>query len=180
MERSMAMSMGMATGLMVGLILVIVLLKFANKDKKVKTEYDERQKAIKNKGYVFGFYTMVGLLAIESIMSMAEISIPIPGFAVFFADIIVGITVMCGYAVWNGVYWGMNNDPKRYAIVFSIAIFLNIIPIASGIISGSFSVNADPMDSLPLYNVLVLAMFAVLLMIMLIRYIADKLDEKEG
>ncbi len=180
MERSMAMSMGMVAGLMVGIILVIVLLKFANKDKKVKTEYDERQTAIKNKGYVFGFYTMVGLLAIESLMSMAEISFPIPGFAVFFADIIVGITVMCGYAVWNGVYWGMNNDPKRYAIIFALAIFLNIIPIASGIISGRFSINADPSDSLPLYNVLVLAMFAVLLVIMLIRYIADKLDEKEG
>ncbi|MBR6390441.1 MAG: hypothetical protein IKS16_03770, partial [Lachnospiraceae bacterium] len=73
-----------------------------------------------------------------------------------------------------------NNDPKRYAIVFSIAIFLNIIPIASGIISGRFSINADPMYSLPLYNVLVLAMFAVLLMIMLIRYIADRMSREEG
>ena len=180
MDRSMAMSMGMAVGLMVGIILVIILLKFANKDKKIKTEYDERQKAIKNKGYVIGFYTMVGLLAIESLASVAGFSFPVPGFAVYFADIIIGVTVMCGYAIWNGVYWGMNNDPKRYAIIFAIAIALNIIPIVGGIKGGHSLMSADPLDSLPLFNVIVLAMFAVILVIMLIRYIADKLEDKEG
>ena len=38
-----AKGIGFITGLIVGLILVVILFKYANTDKKIKTEYDERQ-----------------------------------------------------------------------------------------------------------------------------------------
>ena len=44
-------SVGMAIGLMVGLVISVILLKVANKDHKVKSQYDERQEMIKGKGW---------------------------------------------------------------------------------------------------------------------------------
>ncbi len=169
---------GLVVGIMVGLILVVILLKFANKDKKVKTEYDERQQTIKNKGYVIGFYSMVTVLAIEALWSLTGLDFPLPDFSMYFATILIGVTVMCGYAIWNGVYWGMNNDPKRYAIIFAVAIALNIIPIVGGIMRGDF-LGANPIDSLPILNIMVLAMFAILLVVMLIKYLVDKTSREE-
>ena len=174
----MGIMAGLAVGLMVGLVLVVVLLKFANKDKKVKTEYDERQQTIKNKGYVIGFYSMVTALAIEALWSITGYGFPLPDFAMYFATIMIGVTVMGGYAIWNGVYWGMNNDPKRYAIIFAIAIVLNLIPVIGGIARGDFLGN-NTVDSLPILNIMVLIMFVVLLVIMLIKYLVDKLDREE-
>ena len=49
-------SAGLAIGIMVGLIIAVILLKVSNRDKKTMTEYDERQKAIRGKAYMFGFY----------------------------------------------------------------------------------------------------------------------------
>ena len=178
MERNTALMFGLAVGLMVGLVLVVILLKFANKDKKIKTEYDERQKEIKNKGYVIGFYTTVAMLAVESLWSITGIEFPIPEFAVYFLDIIVGVTTMCAYSIWNGVYCGLNNDKKRYGIIFAIAIALNLIPVINGAIRGDFLSN-DPIESLPIFNIIVLAMFVVLLGVMLIRALVDKTSAGE-
>ena len=178
MSRTEGLMMGIILGLIVGVILVVILLKFANKDKKVKSEYDERQKEIKNKGYVVGFYSMVALLGIESLWSITGREFPLPDFAVFFATLIFGLTVMCGYAIWNGVYWGMNNDKKRYGIIFAIAIVLNIIPIVHGAASGNL-LSRDPFESLALFNVIVVIMMAVILIELLIRWIVDKCAGEE-
>ena len=46
---------GFAVGITVGVILVMVLLKMSNTDKKIKTEYDERQERIRGKAYKYAF-----------------------------------------------------------------------------------------------------------------------------
>ena len=178
MDRNSGLMFGLAIGLMVGLVLVVILLKFANKDKKVKTEYDERQKEIRNKGYVIGFYTTIAMLSIESIWSITGYGFPIPEYSVFFLDIIVGLTTMCAYSIWNGVYWGLNNDKKRYGIIMVIAIILNLIPVINGAIRGDF-LSSDPVESLPIFNIIVLVMFVVLLAVMLIRALVDKSCREE-
>ena len=50
---------GFVIGLIVGIILVMVLIKMANKDRRIKTEYDERQEKIRGKAYKYAFYTMI-------------------------------------------------------------------------------------------------------------------------
>ena len=52
-------SFGLPVGIMVGLVLVVILLKYINRDKKLKTEYDERQKIARGRSYMFGFYALV-------------------------------------------------------------------------------------------------------------------------
>ncbi len=48
-------SAGMAMGLMVGLVIAVILLKVANKDHKLKTQYDERQELVKGKAINIAF-----------------------------------------------------------------------------------------------------------------------------
>ena len=174
MERTQGLALGVVIGLIIGFILVVVFLKFANKDNKAKTEYDERQKVIRGKGYMAGFYTLVVLLAIETIWSIAGYEFPLPSYLVYFSSIIIGITVMCAYDIWNGVYWGMNNDPKRYAIVFIFAIILNLIPVFGAMRKGGIDFS-DPISTLPMLNVIVLIMFVVIFAVMLIRKLFDRL-----
>ena len=65
-----AQGFGFIVGLIVGLILVVILFKYANTDKKVKTEYDERQEKVRGKAYMYAFYTA---LIVEALLSMASI-----------------------------------------------------------------------------------------------------------
>ena len=172
MGKTQGLALGVVTGLIIGFILVVVFLKFANKDNKAKTEYDERQKVIRGKGYMAGFYTFVVLLAIETIWSIAGYEFPLPDYLVYFSSIIIGITVMCAYDIWNGVYWGMNNDRKKYAIIIIIGLILNIFPIASALVSGQL-LSKDPAEALPWMNVIVIAMFIIIGIVALIRKLVD-------
>ena len=173
MDRGTGMAFGMAVGLMAGLILVVILLKFANRDKKIRTEYDERQKNIRNKGYVVGFYSLVAVLAVESLWAVTGIGFPLPDFVMYFAAIIIGVTVVCAYSIWNGVYWGMNNDPRRYAVIWVVALALNAFPVIHAVRNGSLT-SADPYDALPWYNIIVIAMFVIIGAVALIRKLADR------
>ena len=46
-------SVGLAVGVLVGLVIAVILLRYMNRDHKVRTEYDEMQKAIRNRGSSF-------------------------------------------------------------------------------------------------------------------------------
>ena len=54
-----AKGMGFIAGLIVGLVLVVIIFRIANTDKKIKSEYDERQLRIRGKAYKYAFYTML-------------------------------------------------------------------------------------------------------------------------
>ena len=42
-----AMAAGIPVGIAVGIILVVIILRYINRNKKITTEYDERQKQIR-------------------------------------------------------------------------------------------------------------------------------------
>ena len=50
---------GLAVGILVGLIIAAVLIVIANKNRKFKTEYDERQLKVRGDAYRYAFYTVV-------------------------------------------------------------------------------------------------------------------------
>ena len=178
MTREMILAMAVVIGLMVGAVICLIMFRFVNKDKKIKTEYDERQKELRGIGYTIGFYSMVAYFAVESLLSIAGIVLPLPEYIVDFIGIIFGLTVMCVYSIWHGVYWGINSDIKRYRVVLPLVCVLNIIPVVSAAIQGGFD-STSSVDSLPLLNVIVLLMMAVVFITFLIRKIADKNSAEE-
>lgn len=178
MTRAEGLTAGVVVGIIFGLILCVVLFRFANKDKKIKTEYDERQKEIRGRGYTIGFYTMVGLLAVESLWSMSGNSFPLPDYIMFFLTVITGVTVVCVHSIWKGVYWGINSNPKRYILIMIAAFLLNLIPVAGTLASGGLTLS-DPFDTLPMLNLIVLIMLFIVGVELIIKSILDRKSPEE-
>jgi len=153
-------SFGMIFGLMVGLVIAVILLKFSNKDHKFKTQYDERQEFIKGRGYKYSFYTLLYLEALLAVLEVGDISFGIERYLVHFVVILISLAVLCVHSIWNGTYWGLNNNRKRYTAIIAIAIVLNLIPVIAAIANGSLS--REGFNSLPLLNVIVLIWMGVI------------------
>ena len=171
-EMSIAASVGVPVGIMVGLILCVIWFKFANNNKKVKTDYDERQEMIRNRGYKYAFYTVLFYEALLMILAIGRIELPMSSYAVHFLGIILGCIVLCEYCVWKDAYWGLNNNRKRYIIIFAFTAALNVIPIAGGIAGGTLI--EDGKIGMPMLNIMVLVMLAVVCITMVIKQIRDK------
>ena len=156
-------------GIVVGLILVAGLLRFANTNRKQKTEYDERQKEVRGRGYMFGFYTLLIYEALMMFLTLDGIELPIKPHILHFFGIILGGMVLATYCIWKDAYWGLNNNLKRYAIVFLATAALNAIPIIASVKGGKL----DLMDG-PVLNLICLVMLGVLGIELLIKYLTDK------
>ncbi len=171
-------SAGMAMGLMVGLVIAVILLKVANKDHKLKTQYDERQELVKGKGYKYSFYTMMCVEVVLMLLDMAGISFPIESYLIHTCTLLLGCLVLCVHSIWNGAYWGLNNNHKRYAIIIVVAVILNIIPVAAAIAHNSLS--GTGIDSIPILNIIVLVWMAMIGIAALAKKIIDgKAAEEE-
>ncbi len=168
----MIRSAGFMIGLVIGLILVVVLLRFANYNKRVKTEYDERQKEIRGKAYQYGFYAMMIYECIMIAVRLGGVSLPVEPYVLHFAGIVFGGMVLSGYSIWKDAYWGMNNDRKRYAIIFLVTAALNAIPVVA-------SVKAGNLSGAPIMNVICLIMLGFLGAELLIKHLMDKGGEEE-
>ncbi len=160
---------GITAGVLVGILISIVIFRFANTDKKIKTSYDERQEAIRNLAYKYAFYTVLFYECVMLIFGIAGVELPIPDYAVHFLGIILGSTVLGVYCVYRDAFWGLNNSPKRYFISFAIILILNIIPVAGAAATGTLISDGQLMS--PVINIMVILM----LFVMLISFIVKRL-----
>ncbi len=159
MERSI----GMATGICFGLLVAVILIKLLNKDKKVKAEYDERQRQIRGRSYMFAFYSTVITEALMMLLSMGGFlkTLPVEEYVFHGASMFVGLMVLCIHSVWNGAYWGLNNNIKKYYITFIVLFIFNLMPFI-GLIRGGLIIENGYIVNFPFLNCLVLIMYVVL------------------
>lgn len=173
-----AQGFGFIVGIIVGIILVVILFKYANTNNKIKTEYDERQEKVRGKGYMYAFYTALIVQAIMVLASICKIEIPVEDYILHFAGILFGCLTLGIYCTWNNVYWGLNNDHRRYGLVFAIAIIINIIAIVGPAISGMlFEENGK--IGLPALNIMVIFMLSVYGIVYLVRKAIDAKKDTE-
>ena len=177
MSRNIGMSAGMAVGILFGLVLAILLVRMANSNKKFKTEYDERQLLARGNAYRYAFYTVVIYEAALAVLAVGEIPLPISGYLLHFAGILLGCLVLSGYSIWKDAWWGINNNRKRYAIVFIVCALLNIIPVIGALKNGSM-VQEGQLTS-PFLNVMVCFMLLVVGIELLVKNMLDKRAGKE-
>ena len=168
-------SIGVVSGIMIGLIICVILFKFANRDHKAKTEYDERQQEIRGKGYQTAFYAAMILEAVMTVLYFGNLPLPFEPYMAHAAVIFISSTVLACYLVWHGAYWGLNNDRRRYYIVLSVTVILNALPVIMTAVSGGLM--EDGKFSSVCINLLVLVMLAMIGIVMLLR---DYLDKKEA
>ncbi|GAA2872767.1 DUF6442 family protein [Lactobacillus intestinalis] len=112
------------------LILVITYFVLFSKRSKTKLKWDERQEAVRNRGFKYGFTTMtiyncliLWLLKIFNLKLSYDFLLIMP--------IMVGITVFSVYSIINGAYFSLNqNNLKRDAIIY---LAVGIIELYMGI-----------------------------------------------
>ncbi len=163
---------GILAGVIVGLIIVMVFFKLSNSNKKMKTEYDERQQLVHGKAYKAAFYSFIVYEFLMMLIGVSEIELPVESHILHFGSIILSCTVLACYNIWHGAYWGLNNNRKRYAILFLVAAVINSIPVIAALKSGDILGTA-------LINLAVLVMMLVLSVLLLIKQVAGKEDDEE-
>ena len=147
----MSYELGVVAGAMITIVgvavILIVILKYANRDNKARTEYDERQKIAIGEGYKYAFWTLCGLLVlVQMYKTLAEsfgtdYLAKTPFGVIAFAMIIISIMVFCVYCIFKGAYWGMNNNKKSYVIIIGGIGILNLIISISSMVRGDFVVD---------------------------------------
>lgn len=168
---------GALVGMLVGVVLVIIASKIANKDKKVKTEYDERQKALRGEGYKYGFYAMFIYAAINTIVGISGTTLPIEPAILGFSYIFVGAIVDIGYCIFHDCYWGLNNNRSKWLVVMAIAGLLNLVAVIMAVKEGAF-IN-EGMISTPGINLLCAILLLTLTVCVLIKSVIDKKEANE-
>ena len=177
MSRNIGISAGLAVGILFGLIIAILLVRMANTNKKYKTEYDERQLRVRGDAYRYAFYTVVIYEAILAVLAVGDITLPIQGYLVHFAGILLGCLVLSGYSIWKDAWWGINNNRKRYAVIFIICAVLNLIPVIGSIATGTLMQEGQLMS--PFLNVMVCIMLLLVGIELLVKNLMDKNSGKE-
>ena len=170
-------SFGYVIGILVGLVIAVILLKYGNTNHRYKTQYDERQKEFRGKAYQYGFYTLLIFEVLTMLLEIGEISLPVPSYFLHFTGCIIGILVVTSYCIWKDVYWGLNNDRKRYGIVFLVCGILNAIPVIGALMHGGL-IRDGKLES-PATNLLVLIMMIVISAELLIKASLDKKEAEE-
>ena len=160
-------SASIAIGIMVGLIVAVVLCIYANRNHRAKSEYDERQKEIRGRGYQYAFYAICIYEFIMMVLGIGDIRFPFEPYLFHFAGILIGVIVLSGYCIWHDAYWGLNNNRKRYALLFLVTGILNAIPVIGAMTHGGLT-------TAPLLNLMVLLMLLILGSELLIKYLVEK------
>ena len=62
--------LGVVSGVLIGLVIAVIVLRFVNKNKKMTAEYDEMQKLVRGRGYMYSFYTVLIYEALMCVLSM--------------------------------------------------------------------------------------------------------------
>ena len=166
---------GVAVGMMVGVIIIVALFKFANTNRAVKTEYDERQLVLRYKGYRVGFYTMLVYEIVMILLDIGGIRIPAEAFVIHFGAVVAGCLGLSIHSIWNDVYWGLNNNRRRYLVVFAVLFLINAVPVVNAVSEGTMF--KDGKLSTASINLMVAILILVIGAVLLIKQLADRKAE---
>ena len=170
-----ATGIGVICGIIFGLIISAIIFVICNKNGKMKTNYDERQEAIRGRGYKYAFYASYIYFVIWIVLEMGEIHIPAVTPIIVFGGIVVGILTLGIYTVFKNAYWGTNNDPVKYIVVLGIVTVINLAAGITSAMQGELVV--DGVLQFQGLNILCGAMMLCLAVALLIKKFIVKEEE---
>lgn len=172
-----ARAIGMLIGIIVGVIICAIIFITANTNGKMKTEYDERQKEIRGKGFMISFFTVLVLLGIMVVLEVAEIKLPAQQSVIYMTIIILSVATNAVYNIINDGYWGLNNSKRKYEIYFIIISLVNfLVPFSGGL--GKLYTTEEGF-TLPCINLLCGILFIILFAVILAKDIISRAEENE-
>lgn len=168
---------GVVTGIVIGLIICLIFFRLMNKNKRIKTDYDERQEKIRGVGYKIGFWTLSGFIGILLLLAVAGITLPVNPIVLYFFGFFVGAMSICVYSILKGAYFGTNNIENRWYIFMVIFAIFNFAIAIDKCIKGEMIV--DGILEFPAVNFLCGLMFVTVFVTALIKKLRDKNIESE-
>ena len=124
--KSLEYYLGFVVGLVIAAAIVYVLRRRI-KQKFGKTEYDERQKAVRGECYKVAFWLLVGFLALNGMFcTLTGIEWADP-FVMSMTGVLLAIGVFVILCIRKDAYFTMNEQPRFYK-----RLFLVLIPIVAG------------------------------------------------
>lgn len=161
----------------VAILISIVMVKSYNTDNKFKTDYDERQEAIRGRGYKYASYTAWVLLGALACCKIGDVNLHIDDALVAFSIMVISVLVQTVHAVMNDAYFGSNNDRRKYLIFSVVIAFINIAAFVARFIDGD--VIVDGTLTWHSINGVCGLMFVVLGIALGIKNIINKKEEAE-
>ena len=110
-------------------ILMIVIGKGLHKDQKMKPKYDERQMAIRGRGYMLAFYSIIVTTCLLPLI-LTDNMRAFLGDTIFLIPLFVGLPVHVMYCVWNNAYIELNLNAKAW---IRYMIFVGTLNVGIGI-----------------------------------------------
>ena len=172
--QNAAMNTGIAVGVAVGIILVIVILRFINRNKKVTTDYDERQKQIRGEGYKIAFYAVLFYEAAMCVISPLS-DLPMEPYMLHALAIFFGVLVQVCYCIWKGAYIGQNTNLPRFVVIMTVISLFNLF-VAFMAWRQGFLIIDGKLQAQGI-NLICGLMFAVIGVVGLIRKVTDREED---
>ena len=124
--KSLEYYLGFVVGLVIAAAIVYVLRRRI-KQKFGKTEYDERQKAVRGECYKVAFWLLVGFLALNGMFCNLTGIEWADSFVMSMTGVLLAIGVFVILCIRKDAYFTMNEQPRFYK-----RLFLVLIPIVAG------------------------------------------------
>ncbi len=125
---NLAYGLGFIFGVtIVSAIIIIPMLIALTKDGKIKRKYDERQEAIRGRGFKIAFYTIITMNMLYGCFQLVCKNIPIEPGVVMFIIAIMGVGVYAWYCILNDGYFALNERIPQTLVAFTIIGIANLM-----------------------------------------------------
>ncbi len=168
-------SLAWIIGIAIGLIIAVLLIRFFNTDKAVRTKYDERQQIIRGRAYRVGFYTTLIANGVILVAATGPSGVGPLGYCVFFIPIMAGLVAQISYSIFKDAYIGLNTNIHRFAIIMVIIGAFNMAIAVIAAANGELI--RDGYFQGPFINLLCGALFIIIGIEFIIKKVMDSREE---
>lgn len=160
------------------IIIFAVILLFAFALRKARgnvAEYDERQLVIRGKGYQYGFLTSLIYMFIIVYLDYTNLLDNISTTVVIMVGIFLSLLVFAGYCIIKDAFLSLTQNRKHYMILCCVIVIIDALNVFIAI-SENKVIQNGAINSNILINGLTGLLFAIMLVLLIIKNIISKAD----
>ena len=164
--------------IMIGLFIVGVFEVLAFNSKKSKEEYDERQLAVRGRGYTYAYFTVMILSSLH-IFTKDTLSLPVSNDLISVIILFISGIVLNTYIVFNDAYgsYKKNNYIKQF-IAYIIIFLLNDYYLIRSV-SDHTLFKDGVLQFREGINLIVAVAFIVLILNLVVKLVIDRYKKEE-
>ncbi len=162
---------GIAAVAIVGFIIGFAL----KKKQRAPAEYDERQEAVRGKGFKYGYVALVAYLAVYGLLDALEIYWCHTGAGLFFG-FLISVTVFLVCCIYKDAYFTVSDKPGFYVILLAVLAAANLV--CGFVVPGLKGLEKDPLLGIEDINFMVAGFIFIIFINVLVKLRMDKRAEE--